>query len=105
MSNAVIQREALVVVGRAQELIRLPKPVPGIAGEWHVAALGHIVIARDDEQRCRVRRSVGVGKIFEPGNETCALCDLVWNFAVVALILFEELDRGASGGIVPGGIE
>src|SRR5580658_7645586 len=100
MSDAGIAREALIIASGLKKLISLPNPVPGFAGKFDIAALCHVVIRRNDEQRRCVGRGVGIGKIFEPGNEIRALRNLVRNFTVVALILSDELDCRAGSGVV-----
>src|ERR1035438_1564083 len=97
VSHADVLRKSLVIVGRSQKLVSLPNPIPAFASERYIAALRHVIIGRDDKQWRCVCGGVGIRKICEPGNKTRTLRNLMRNLAVIALILADELDRGASG--------
>ena len=100
MSYAEILGKALLIVGRAHELIGAPDVVPLLSDKCEVATLDRIVVHGEDEKRCRIGGHVGIRKIFKPGNQARALRNLVRDFAVLALVLADEINRGASRGVI-----
>src|ERR1700684_613448 len=88
-----------------QELIGAPNVVPLVACERHVATLDRIITHRDDEQRCRVSGNISVGIILEPRHQTCTLRNLMRNLAIFPLICADEIERGASCGVISLGVQ
>ncbi len=105
MTKAEILRQTLRVVGGTQKLIGFPNVIPFYFRERSVAALDDVIVHGDDVERGGVGGSVGVGIIFEPGNEVGALGDFVGDFSVFALIFADEFEGFAGGGEIAGGIE
>src|SRR5207237_3470545 len=96
-SEAKILRQAFRVIGRAHELIRLPQALPLLGSEGGVAALGHIIIRRNDVQWRRISRRISVREVGKPGDKAGSLRDFVWNLPVGALIFRNEFQRRARG--------
>src|SRR5258706_7337528 len=97
MSNAGVLSKTLRIVRRTQELIRPPHVVPLRPCEFDIAALRHVVIHRNDEERRCIRGGIGVRIILEPWNKACSLGNLVRNLSILTLIFTDEVDSGASG--------
>src|SRR5581483_9941660 len=53
----------------------------------------HVVVHRDQIQRCRIRRGIAVGIILEPVHVARALRDLVRDLSVRTLQLRDEVER------------
>ena len=100
MSYSDVLGKALLIVGRPHELVGAPQVVPLVFHKCEIATLDRIIIHGEDEKRCSVGGDVRIGIIFEPGNETRALRDLVRNLAVRTLVFGDEIYRGASGGVI-----
>src|SRR5258707_11132014 len=98
MSEAEVLREILRVIGRTEELERLPQAVPFLTRELDIAAVNDVIVDGNDVKRSGVGRGVSVRIIFEPVDKTCALGNFVGNLAVFTLELADKLKCGTSGG-------
>ena len=66
-------------------------------GESRVAGRGDVIVHGDEKQRRRVGRCEGIRKSGPPVHEAGGLRDLVLNFAILALILGDKIQRGLGG--------
>src|SRR5207302_10924946 len=92
MTESKILGKSLGIVGRAQELIRLPHALPFGLREADISAAADVIVQRNDVKRRGIRRSVAVRVVREPGNEPGALRDLVRTLVISILILPQEVD-------------
>ena len=105
VADALIFREAMLVVSGAEKFVGFPEAVPLFFGESRIAARVDVIVHRNEVERRGVGGGVGIRIALEPVHEICALGNFVGDFTVFALEFADERERGARSGKVTGGVK